>query len=55
MKNVLIKKELLKRIDVIEIIKHSTLKDLNKNVNYELTNRDIEHFLNKFDTKQVSS
>lgn len=49
------KKELLKRIDVIEIIKHSTLKDLSKNVNFELTSRDIEHFLNKFDTKPMSS
>lgn len=43
------KKDLLKRIDVLSIIKNSTLHELNSLPDLNITHQDIVHFLKRYD------
>ena len=44
------KKDILERIDVISIIKDSSVKELNASTNLKITESDILHFLKRYDS-----
>ena len=44
------KKDILERIDVISIIKNSSVKELNASTNLKITESDILHFLKRYDS-----